>query len=618
MPLPENLLSPIPGPNPSGENLHYARVYDDIKEARREDDDAEQGDWKREVKKADFAQVIKLGTDALAKKTKDLQIAAWVTEALLRREKFAGLRQGLDLVRGLIETFWDTIYPEPEDGDLEMRVAPLDWVGFCLGDGAKSVPVTDRKDPLTKFGFNWYQYKESRAVGYEAEVADSESRRNSRATAIAEGKLSAEVFDEAFAVTKKAYYQQQAQDLAASLESLLALDDICKQKFGSTAPGFGNLRTALEEVQQTVRTLLKKKEEQEPDLVEPEIEQAVTAAETPLEKSGGPPERAPVTARNLGKQKTITEEPADREDAIRRVILGARYLRQENPSSPVSYLILRGMRWGELRSAGSSPDPTMFEPPPTEVRQQLKRHALAGQWAEVLEAGETAMALSCGRGWLDLQRYIVRACDESGYGAVSGAIMSELRALLIDFPQFPDWMLMDDTPVANSETQAWLRERGMLGVQTQPLEQEAEEDAREAAASVPPEDLLPTETAAPDPHQIALEAARDGRVPEAMEILTQEIAQERSGRARFQRKIQLAAICLSTRHEAIAFPILEELANEIERRKLDEWEAPNVVAQPLALLYKCLDKLGRSAEEKQKIYERICRLDPIQALDCQK
>jgi len=38
MPLPDDLLNPIEGPNPSGANLRYNPVYDKIKEARREED----------------------------------------------------------------------------------------------------------------------------------------------------------------------------------------------------------------------------------------------------------------------------------------------------------------------------------------------------------------------------------------------------------------------------------------------------------------------------------------------------------------------------------------------------------------------------------------------------
>ncbi len=142
MPLPDNLRSPIPGDNPSGKSLRYDPIYDKVREARREEDVLPQGDWSREIKKADWLLVTKLTTDALANKTKDLQLAAWLTEAHLHREHIAGLREGLDLLRGLMENFWDTLYPEIEEDDLEFRAAPLAWVGSNLDQAVRCLPLT--------------------------------------------------------------------------------------------------------------------------------------------------------------------------------------------------------------------------------------------------------------------------------------------------------------------------------------------------------------------------------------------------------------------------------------------------------------------------------------------
>jgi len=43
-----------------------------------------------------------------------------------------------------------------------------------------------------------------------------------------------------------------------------------------------------------------------------------------------------------------------------------------------------------------------------------------------------------------------------------------------------------------------------------------------------------------------------------------------------------------------------------------------VLAHPLVLLYRCLGKTQGSEEEKQKLYARICCLDPVQALACSR
>jgi type VI secretion system protein ImpA len=593
MPLPDGLLNPIPGDNPSGKTLRYDPVYDKIREARREEDVLPQGDWSREVKKADFPLVLKLTTEALSNKSKDLQLAAWLTEAILFRDHVAGLREGLDLLRGLMEAFWDTLYPEIDDGDLEFRAGPLGWVGSKLD-------VAVRRLPITKSKLDYFKYQESRRVGYEADAV-SEEKAAARAAAIAEKKCTAEEFDEAVRATGDAYYEKLAANLTAALESLQALETFSDEKFGREAPSFSNLRTALDELQDFVKQYHKPAEEatEEP-------------AETPAEETAEETTAAGGSAAPAAKKKSVTAEPADREDALQRLAVVAHFLRHESPLNPVPYLLLRAMRWGELRAAGATLNPALLEAPPTEKRTLIKKMSMEADWAGVLENAEQAMSLPCGRGWLDLQRYSVRACESLGseYEPVAAGIRSELKVLLADYPDLLNSSLMDDTPAANAETQTWLKESILPPPPPPPAEPEF------APAAMPPSSLSESANGekAPDVIEMAMKAARAGKVQEAIGILTREIGNERTGRGRFQRHIQLANIFLATKHEAIAYPILVELAEEIERRKLEEWEEPSVVAQPLALLYRCAEKLGRDDAEKQKIYQKLCRLDPGQAL----
>src|SRR6266853_1744913 len=443
MPLRDDLLNPIPGDNPSGTNLRYAPVFDKIKEARRQDDDAPQGEWQRERKVADYKQVLKLAGDALAAQSKDLQLAAWLTEAQLHQDGFSGLRQGLDLLRGLMENFWDTMYPEVEDGDLELRSAPIEWAGTRLDD-----PL--RKAPLTRGGFSYWKFKESRAVGSEEDAAQSDQKRQARELAIADGKVTLEEFDKDSAATPTAQYEAWIAALDGSLESIDSLGALCDEKFGNYAPSFTPLKTALEEVRNVVNQILQKRLDQEgrrpaPEESEPEPE---AAAEDNWSE-------APAGAAPARKKKTIAGlDPEDLDDVTARLAAVARFLRQQDPSSPGPYLLLRGYRWGELRGYGDSPDPLALVPPSSEVRQNIRRLSLEANWGDLLEVAETAMAEPCGRAWLDLQRYVVKAAGEWGYSNITKAVTSELRALLIDLPQLPQWTLMDDTPTANAETQA--------------------------------------------------------------------------------------------------------------------------------------------------------------------
>ena len=189
MPLRDDILTPIPGDNPGGENLRYAPVYDKIKEARRQDDEGPMGDWQRERKVADWTLVIKLASEAIATKSKDLQLAVWLTEALLNKEGFPGLQSGLNLLKSLVENFWDGLYPELDDGDAEMRAAPLDWLG------AHYLEVPLKRIPLTKTGLNFLDYHKAKKVGREADSQESYEKGEAFQAAVAAGELTLDDWD---------------------------------------------------------------------------------------------------------------------------------------------------------------------------------------------------------------------------------------------------------------------------------------------------------------------------------------------------------------------------------------------------------------------------------------
>jgi type VI secretion system protein ImpA len=599
MPLPDDLLNPIEGPNPSGVNLRYNPVYDKIKEARREEDQPPPGMTERDRKTADNALVIKLTTDALTTKTKDLQLAAWLTEAWLKQKGFGGLRDGLAVCHGLVEKFWETVYPEIEDGDVQARGAPLGFLGTKLEIPVKLIPVVEK----AKYGF--LDHQQSREVGYE-DQAKSDDAKKKRTVAIKEGKLAPEVFDAAFEETPKKFYAQAEKDLDACLQLVRQLQESCDPKFVDEGPSFGPLRSALEATRHLIHSFLQKKREKEPDPVEQIAVQP--GAEGGVASDAGT--NGQVRVGVLISVET-SSEPPERVDAIAKIAEAAAFLRRREPKSPASYLMLRGLRWGELRAAVDLADPTLLEAPPTDLRKHLKRLTLDKKWEELLEAAESAMALPCSRAWLDLQRTVVEACEALGsdYAAIVRAIRSELKALITDIPQLLDATLMDETPAANAETRAWL----VSLTQAPPEQTPGAEPA--AGASAATNGLGSRWPAQPtDAYVSARQALREGQERKAFEILQQDIAQKRSGRERFRRRMQLVEICASTNKANVAQPILDDLAAAIETHKLEEWEDPGVVAGALATIMKMSTRVQADKAQQQKLFERICRLDPAQAL----
>ena len=153
------------------------------------------------VKTADYAQVIKLASEAIAKRGKDLQLSVWLVDAHVRREGFGVLPACFRFLREICDQFWDTLYPEIEDGDMEVRAAPLDWLGSKLDEPIHLLPVTAN-------GLSWFRYKESRVVGYESDAV-TEEKRKLRNQLINEGKISGEEFDQAVDETPKAFCEKQ-------------------------------------------------------------------------------------------------------------------------------------------------------------------------------------------------------------------------------------------------------------------------------------------------------------------------------------------------------------------------------------------------------------------------
>jgi hypothetical protein len=111
---------------------------------------------------------------------------------------------------------------------------------------------------------------------------------------------------------------------------------------------------------------------------------------------------------------------------------------------------------------------------------------------------------------------------------------------------------------------------------------------------------------------------RSGQVEKGLAKMTRLAAGETSGRARFQRKFLLAEACLASRRDRLARSILEELAEQIDKFQLELWESSELIGSVWTALHR-LYKRGAEASDADragKLYERLCRLDPWQALGC--
>jgi type VI secretion system protein ImpA len=325
------LLVPISPDNPSGDSLRYDALYDQIREGRREDDPVqERGVWVMSLKKADWAIVEKLCVQALAERSKDLQIAAWLLETWLRLYGLAGLREGFRLLNALCHDFWETIHPLPEDGDLEYRVAPFEWANDKLGVVLKMIPITNPQ------GDNPHPYS---WADWETACRPAGTPQTYRGKPM-DPKLTQEEFQESVTQTSPGDLKVLLELTDGAIQSLNMLTATLDEYCGDHSPGLGRLSSGLNSIRGLLYTSYSQRPESHPTTSEKTME--TDDSSMPVDPSLQTPEEAIESgALSAGPIRS-------RAEAYRRLSEAADYLTKTEPHSPVPYLVKRAIGWGSM------------------------------------------------------------------------------------------------------------------------------------------------------------------------------------------------------------------------------------------------------------------------------
>ncbi len=620
MPLRDDLLTPVSGENPSGKNLKYERVFDQIKEARTEEDGTlPSGAWERQAKRADTNLVLKLAGDALATKSKDLQLAVWLGEAHIKREGAPLIAPVLTLLWDLQKEFWPTIYPEIDEDDVGLRAVPLQWAANRYASLVYELP-------LTKSGITYHAYKGARALGYEADALNNEAKTKARQEALKRGNLTAEDVDDGIAASSKVFYIAMDEALQSAREVLEELAVYCEEQYRDDGPSYRKLRDSLDEVHNLVNSLLSDKRAIEPDVVAvPEPEAVIEAppqlaAEVSLSTVAVALPAAAVAAPSpaivavpAAALSAVTGSLQSWDDAVARVQGCAAYMHTQRQGSSVPYLLHTTIRWGELRKHGAKPPLDVLVAPPSEIRSGMKLASAEKAWADLLSRGMAALQDVSARAWLDLHRYLWTATKESGYGSFASMIVLAVQGILLEYPEMPQWTFMDDTATANADTVRWIQET----VQSSNVPA-----AAPTPATAPMQPVVHIAIPAPagngdevvDPFVTAASMAAAGQLGAATALLAKDASQQPSGRMRYSRRMQIAELCLAAGNSGIATPILRELIEEMERRNLESWEAGELITKPIALLLRSQNG-SMDPVDREALFSRLCRLDPSAALE---
>jgi len=331
------LLAPISEEAPAGTDLRtdyspdslYYRLRDARAEARATERAIEGGETTDSGTPPQWRTITELGIEAIATRSKDLEIAAWLTEASLRGDGLAGFTAGVRLMKGLVETFWDDLFPLPDEDGIATRVAPLMGLNGVSGMGSLIQPLA-RVDLFQRpdgAPLQLWQYQQS----FELAGIDDEARRQQRIEA---GALPFETLEnEARAVGSAGFValQAEAAEAATAWQELgLALDN----RVGADAPPTSHVRDLVEQIR-SVAGRFAGSEAGAP--AEPGAEPGETAGDGAATEPGG-------TVVTAARPQGINS----REEALRALAQIADFFRRTEPHSPLAYTLQEAVRRGRM------------------------------------------------------------------------------------------------------------------------------------------------------------------------------------------------------------------------------------------------------------------------------
>jgi type VI secretion system protein ImpA len=306
----ESLLAETGDQPPCGPDLRYDPAYLELGvllQTRGE----EEPNWR---------EVYARSAD-LQGRTKDLRVALYLALALLKTQGIPGIRDGLAVLRGLLERFWDPVHPQldPEDNN-----DPLERLNIIA---SLSPPPESYQDPLL------FKQRLREVSLCNSPQLGSFSLRD---ILIAEGELTPpadskaskpemSVINAAFEDTSTEKLRELAEAVVGAIDHTMGIEAALKAHVeAGRVPDLGAFRGILAAIRARLQSYLAKR--------------GIAAF-----KAEGEAEAAEQKAES-GKEKPLSGEIRSPEDVVSALEKICQYYERHEPSSPVPLLLRRAQR----------------------------------------------------------------------------------------------------------------------------------------------------------------------------------------------------------------------------------------------------------------------------------
>ncbi|PIZ33563.1 MAG: type VI secretion system protein TssA [Alphaproteobacteria bacterium CG_4_10_14_0_8_um_filter_37_21] len=255
----ENLLAPLSENSGVGQYLRYDPLYDEIRQARKEEDETlSQGIWQHDLKKADFVTVEALCAEALEFRTKDIQIVSWLTDSWISLDSVEGFARGLALCKEMVSTYWSNIYPQEDEDGYEARVRLFEWMNEQFANRLMTVPLTYKsmtQEHAILTLADWLAALNTETIAKRA--ADYQKALDAVS---AKGAITLSVFRKNLNTSDAKFLQKLFACTTKAQEELQELIVVIGKKLGKQATGFSRVKTCLDDILRIVKSTLEQRE----------------------------------------------------------------------------------------------------------------------------------------------------------------------------------------------------------------------------------------------------------------------------------------------------------------------------------------------------------------------
>lgn len=331
----DSLLIPIGDISPTGDDVRndfsptslYQTIKTERNEARAAERQAVHADEAFEAT-AHWNRITEIAPTILSTQSKDLEIACWFAEAMVRRYGFSGLRDAFKLILGLLDTYWDNLHPMPDEYGLETRTS---CIAGLNGEGSEGVLIAPlRRVDITQghhpAPFGLWQYRQALDT---KNIKDSDTRDNK----IASLGFSLNDIEKAVEESSEIFYVNIHDDLNEAIDYYTRignkLDELCGIH---DAPP---TRTIVEVLKENLGAVL-------------HLAQHKLPSDAPIEEDAEEEISAETTESGEVQVKKAKGPIENREDAFKQLLEIASYFRKYEPHSPISYMLQKAVKWGNM------------------------------------------------------------------------------------------------------------------------------------------------------------------------------------------------------------------------------------------------------------------------------